>query len=404
MTPGDPTLTPHDPDAADATQPEEERAPGLGAPPDGVPPDLDAEEDEPLPTGMSRRKLVVLASATALLALGVLLALTVVLGTQTRYGRGHIRSLVVDLTRGMRGKLYIGNVGGNLFTGVTIDSLELRDPDDSVFVATGPISVAYDPRDFFDRRVLLRHVRIERPLVVLRKAEEGVWNWRRLFPQGPPKPRRSERGFGDFIVVDSADLVDARLVLSMPWHPADSLRGARRDSAVRANLSPAQRCDTVRCWGEIRRAGPGLYTRTWRWTEAQLSLSQARIKDPDSATRHFAITRMAVRESDPPMRLRDLRGTVRQLGDSVWIDFPHFALTSSSGSATGKVIWGDKRVGDTKVCEGVLGGVKYRWEQRDGCPVRYDVAVRGERVAGRSTAGASTPHASSSATPTCPAR
>ena len=167
----------------------------------------------------------------------------------------------------------------------------------------------------------------------------------------------------------------------MPCHPADSLgKGARRDSAVRATLSAQQRCDTVRCWGEVRRAGTG-FMRTWRWTGIELALAQARIKDPDSATRHFAIAQLSMQESDPPLRLKELRGTVRQLGDSVWLDFPRFALTSSTGSAIGKVTWGDRKVGDTKVCDGVLAGVKYHWEQVDGCPVRYDVAVHGTRVA-----------------------
>lgn len=388
MTP-DPTATP--PEATPATPaPGESPAPGAGlaaaggnTPPGdpAIPPGEPDDDEVELPGGMSRRKLVVLASAAALLGLGALLALVVVLGTQTSYGRGYIRDVVMDLTRGMRGKVYIGKIDGNLFTGVTIDSLELRDTDDSVFVATGPVSVTYDPRDFADRRVLLRHVRIERPVVRMRKDSAGVWNWRKLFPSGPPRPKRQERGFGDFIVVDSADIVDGQFVLSMPWRPADSLgRGARRDSAIRVNLHDRPVCDSTRCWGEIR-PGAGGYHRTWRWTGITTALSQARIKDPDSATRHFEIARLAVRESDPPMAARDLRGTVRQLGDSVWIDFPRFALTSSRGSAKGKVVWGDKRVGDTKVCEGVLAGVKYRWEQADGCPVRYDIVVRGERVA-----------------------
>ena len=222
MTPRDPA-TSADPSAPDRRLPADasargpddvgdgyDHSMGNGGPPEL--PDEDADEDE-MPSGMSRRKLVALASAAALLAIGVLLALVVVLGTQTSYGRDYVRSIVMDLTRGMRGKVYIGHIGGNLFTGVTIDSLELRDTDDSVFVATGPVRVTYDPRDFIDRRVLLRHVRIERPLIVLRKAESGGWNWRRLFPSGGPKPKRAERGFGDFIVIDSADLVDGRFVL-----------------------------------------------------------------------------------------------------------------------------------------------------------------------------------------------
>ena len=164
MTPRDPIVTPADPSAPDRLVAAEASlvVPGhMGVAGNGGPAEPpEDDDDELMPSGMSRRKLVALASAAALLGIGLVLALVVVLGTQTQYGRERIRGLVMDLTRGMKGKVYIGHIGGNLFTGVTIDSLELRDTDDSVFVATGPVRVTYDPRDFIDRRVLLRHVEV----------------------------------------------------------------------------------------------------------------------------------------------------------------------------------------------------------------------------------------------------
>src|SRR5688500_6910922 len=188
---------------------------------------------------MPRRRVVVLASAAVLLALGALAALLLVGVTQTAYGRQIVRDLVQEqLASRVKGRLHVGRIDGSLLTGVTVDSLEIRGPDDSLFVASGPITVEYDPRDLIDRRLLLRHLHVERPVVHLRRYEDGVWNFRRIFPRGDGAARRGTgRSFGDFVVVDSATVRDGRFLLTMPWHPADSLRGARRDSAIAHNLA-----------------------------------------------------------------------------------------------------------------------------------------------------------------------
>jgi len=366
--PGDGTMLPTE-GASDA--PESEYVP---APPDE--PAADPDDEVVHAGGMTRRKAVVLGSAIVLLALGLLVGLAIVLGTQTPFGRDYIRSIVLDLTKGMKGRLYIGRIEGNLFTGVRIDSLELRDTQDSVFVATGPITVEYDPRDFLDRRVLLRHVRVERPLVVIKKHEDGTWNYRRLFPSKPSSPRR-ERGFGDFIRVDSADVVDMRFVLTMPWHPADSLQGARRDSAIRATLSDSAHCTPARCFSETRRDAEGL-KRTWRWTDADVALGHVRIADPDTAGRFFRIATLGVDEADPPFRFRNVRGDVRMLKDTAWLELTHFDLPGSTGSARGRVEWGDIETGEPGSAFGRRGCRPMPGKL--SCPVRYDILVQGDSV------------------------
>src|SRR5918998_3057493 len=107
---------------------------------------------------MPRRRLIVISSAIAILALGLIVMLVVASITQTDYGRERIRELVVRQlaasTKG-RGKVYVGQIGGNFLTGVTIDSLAIRDASDSLFLATGPVHLTFDPRDIFDRRILV---------------------------------------------------------------------------------------------------------------------------------------------------------------------------------------------------------------------------------------------------------
>ena len=292
---------------------------------------------------MTRRRFVVTVSAVAILAM-MLIVLGVAVGvTQTAYGRAWVRRvLVAQLTPAVKGgRLYVGNISGSMVTGATIDSLEIRDADDSVFVATGRVTVSWDPRDLLDRRVLLSAVRVEHPFVHIRKGEDGVWNYRRIFPSGAPKPPRTQPGFGDYIVVDTATVHRGAFFLTMPWHPADSLGGARRDSAIAYNL--ARRDAEIREVPAPRGAAPGAprrFVKTWRWTRGEIASSHVRLADPDSAGRLIVLSKLSVAESDPPFRFSNVRGTVRILKDSAWLDIPHWDAPASTGSATGKVVWG----------------------------------------------------------------
>src|SRR5712691_2907709 len=153
---------------------------------------------------MTSRLRIVIGSAIILVGLLVIVILSVVGVTHTGFGQ----------------------TSGGFFTGVTIDSVEIKDDEDSVFFASGPITVEYDPRDLFDRRILLSHLEADHPVVHLRQHANGDWNWRRIFPASVQKQKRNERGFGEYIVVDSSVVRNASFTLTLPWHPSDTLRGA----------------------------------------------------------------------------------------------------------------------------------------------------------------------------------
>src|SRR3954469_7723504 len=281
---------------------------------------------------MTRRLRIVLGSAIILVGLLVILILSVVGVTHTGIGRSRVRSMVATMLEGkVKGKVYIGHISGGLFTGVTIDSVEIRDDQDSVFFASGPITINYDPRDLFDRRILLSFAEVHHPVVHLRQHENGEWNWRRIFPASVEKAQRDQRGFGQYIVVDSSVIHDANVTLTLPWHPSDTLRGAKRDSAIRFELSRPDH--------EIRRTREG-FARTWRWSQAEANLGLARIADPDTVGRLIRIRKLSFTENDPPFKFRNVVGTVLNLGDSVFLDSDHFDLPGSTGKAHGSVVWG----------------------------------------------------------------
>ncbi|PYP65778.1 MAG: hypothetical protein DMD26_09910 [Gemmatimonadetes bacterium] len=147
---------------------------------------------------------------------------------------------------------------------------------------------------------------------------------------------------------------DASLVLQMPWTPDDTLRGARLDSAVRYTLSRPDK--EIRRVVDEKKSG---FARTWRWTKVSAVVSRMRLADPDSDKlgKFFVFDTIHAVESDPPFRFRNVRGTMRNLGDSIWVEVAHFDLPQSTGGGKGKIVWGSD------------------------LPVRYDLTIRGDSVA-----------------------
>ena len=308
---------------------------------------------------MTRRRFVFLISLCMLLVLGLIGVGVGLFFTRSETGQAGLRRAIErQVAAGINGKLYLGRMSGNFLTGLSIDSLELRDNEDSLFIATGPLRLEYDLRDIIDRRLHLRNVDVSRPVVVLRQHQDGSWNFRNVFRKGAPgRPRGPERGFGDYMVIDSTHLRSASFRLTMPWHPDQSLQGVRRDSAVKFNLARDDH--------EIRRVRDGSvsgFTQNYRWTNIYAALPFMRIADPDSAGKMFVIDTLNAVETVPTFRWRNVAGRVRVLGDSVWMTLPHWDLPGSTGHTEGKITWGSD------------------------LPVRYAIRVWGDSVSLRDVA------------------
>lgn len=281
---------------------------------------------------MSRRQRIVIRGAFVLLGGLVLLALLVVSATRTGYGQDQMRKLVMSFLSGkVEGKVYIGRMHGGMLSGVTLDSLEIRDTEDTLFLATGPVRVKYDIRDIFDKRVLLRHVEVDNPVLYIRELPDGRWNWRKIFPSGAAGQRSSARSFSDFIVIDSAKIINLRFTLTMQWHPARWFTGYRRDSVINAALTHRTE--------EFRRAGKG-FTRTWRFTDGNIRTGHIRLADPDSIGRFARVVEGSIVVKDPPFRFTGIAANILQNGDSIWLDAPRMSLPGSRGNARGKLVWG----------------------------------------------------------------
>ena len=292
---------------------------------------------------MRLRRLVLLSATFAFGVLFGAAGLAAYVVTSTRVGRDWVHELVMaELKGAVKGSIYLGSIGGTLLGDVTVDSVELRDRLDSVFVRTGPIHVTYDVRDLIDRKIVLRKVELTRPFIRIKEHGDADWNWRKIFPpEKAARPRLTPRGreFGDYVVIDSMEVRDGHVQLIQPWHPDDSLSGARRDSAIRHALA---RRDVI-----IRADSEG-YMKTREWTGAQLWAGRMRVAHPDSADQQFVVRRLDITGNDPPFTIRQAHGLVRKVDDSLWLRFDRFQLPHTVARGGGKVWWG--------------GGIPMRWD------------------------------------------
>ncbi len=292
---------------------------------------------------MGRRRLVVLVSALLMLVIGAALVGAFVAATQSAGGRDFIRRVVqAQLSRSVEGTLRLGMLHGSFITDLVVDSIEIRDDGDSLFAATGPIRVTFDPRDLMDGRLILRTVEFTRPRVGVRRDVDGIWNIEKLWPK-PITPRGAKRpsSFGSVFVLEQVSVRGGEFWATMPWVPSDTLRGAAREAVIATALG-----DGI---SETRRAGARRFTRTFRWRNIAADLPRIRLSYPDSSGRVIDVARLDVAESNPPFRFRDVQGALRWVGDSIWFNFPRFALTSSTGRANGKVWWAPGAVPNYRV-------------------------------------------------------
>src|SRR5688572_17100115 len=299
---------------------------------------------------MTRRRRIFIAFVAIMIGMLVVGVGAIATLTQSEWGTAKLVEFVLGrVNKGIQGTIYVGRVSGSIFTGMTIDTLEIRDKNDSVFVAGANVQMQYDPRDLLDKRILFRNVRFGRLTANIFEDSVGMFNFRRIFASGPPGPVQEvpRQALGQFIKLEDVIIDSARITVTTRWAPDPSLPRRVQDSLTTFNL---QRTDKV-IW-----RGPGSLYETKRWSNGHIELDSARLDDRQEGGRKFAIRYLSIDESDPPFQFRNARGFVRIQGDSIWAEVPRFALPGSKGSMVGKVWWGG------------------------GAPTRFDLSIRADTV------------------------
>jgi len=155
----------------------------------------------------ARRSLQVVAFICTLLV-GVTSMAVIV--TQTTWFKEWLRGFIVKQAEDyVNGRLSIGRLDGNLFTGIELGDIDVTMNGKSV-VNVGEVGLQYNPLTLIKGDVVLDHIRLDRPQLLVERTDSG-WNLAKLIkartPDHPNRERTIEIGEigisdGSFEVVD----------------------------------------------------------------------------------------------------------------------------------------------------------------------------------------------------------
>jgi translocation and assembly module TamB len=279
---------------------------------------------------MRRRVKIPLIGA---ITLGLLVVSLALLLTNSDWGRERVRRQLLSILQGqVNGRVSIGRVSGNLLTGATIADVAITDSAGNPFVTADTLHVAYRLRALLSRRIQLWDVRLVRPLVVLDRRPGQDWNFVRLFAGDTTPDTSTAPGWGDWISIEDARIIDGRVIVRMPWSPDSTLAPAARDSAVVAAFGPEGRLNLVHV--------PGGYQAIHDFQRVFAALPLLRIADAAFASRHFEIASLrseAYIFRPPAAEIADLAGVVDVNDDSLWFRATKIELPGSRITGRGTI-------------------------------------------------------------------
>jgi len=271
---------------------------------------------------MVRRSLgVALWTVVGLLAcfLGALSALV-----STGAGRALVARVTEDaLRRVFTGSVEVGDVHGTLLTGVSLSQVRLFDADTTLVAWLPRADVSYNPLDFAAGRVVLFELQLRQPVINIVQHPGGRLNVEELLRLGggtpdtgrpPPRPH----GPATLILFRNVRIDDGTITLRL-----QAARSAPGDTAL-----------------EIQSGGVNGRLRIRRFEHVDARFAALQISAPRERGIRIDLTRLAVEASDPPVRLVDVAGRLRVVGDSLELNVARARLPASAlRDARGVVTW-----------------------------------------------------------------
>lgn len=262
---------------------------------------------------MVRRSLgVALWSLVGLLAC-FLGALSALVGTGA--GRALLaRAAEGALARVVAGTVELGALGGTLLTGVTLIEVKLFDADTSLVAWLPRAELSYNPFDFAAGRIVLSELDLRRPVINIVQHANGRLNLEELLRLGGPDS--GPAGPAPLVLFRNMRIQDGSVVLRL------------QDSASPDDTSH-----------EIDRFGSDGRRRVRRFDRLNARLAALLLSSPREPGIRADVTGLAVESNDPDVRIVDVAGRLRVLGDSLDADLARLGLPASALAARGRVRW-----------------------------------------------------------------
>ena len=284
---------------------------------------------------MNRPARILLVSIAAILAL-VLVAVVVLNGTY--YGRERVRTLALDALRDLvHGEVIVGRIDGNLLDRFDLVDVQILDEDGQPFLIADRIRarVAFSP--LFSRRIILRSLELERPIVTVSKTAGDLWNYERIFQRGDTVVGVPRLGWGSWVDLHGIVVKNGTLIVHQPYPTDDEVRRSVGDSVAFA-LARQSRVKVERVGSSLR--------QTMEFRDINARIPRLVYAHPDSSAMSFRVNQLSMLATPleaPDVVVRNMEGDVRITDDTVTLRGVDLTLPESriKGALTYHVSAGD---------------------------------------------------------------
>ena len=260
---------------------------------------------------MLRRLFRLLVVLSAVAILGVI---AVWIMSNTDFGRERARRFVLGILQNQtHGIVKIESMRGNLLDGATLVRVSITDSAGNPFLAADSIRATYVVRRFFSKRLEFADVVLYRPEFVVAKRPGQEWNYRILWPSTPRLPGDTVPGWGAWVTLTNATVLNGTVTVKSPWAPRAGLTARIRDSVVKDALSAGSRLDII--------AVPGGYQKVVTLQKLNARLPLVRWADPLYANRMMQVAALSMDAyafRPPAAEVRALTGNFEFDDDSLW--------------------------------------------------------------------------------------
>lgn len=231
------------------------------------------------------------------------------------------RALLTRVTAGalhqvFTGTIEVGDVGGSLLTGLTLSQVRLYDADTTLVASLPRADVSYNPFDFAAGRAVLFELDLRRPVINIVQHPSGRLNIEELLRLGGPDT--GKHGPPALILLRNVRITDGSVTLRLQARqptPGDSML-------------------------EIAAGGPNGRVRVRRFEHLDAHLAALQVSSPRERGIRIDVSRLAFESTDPAVRLVDLTGRLRVIGDSMEVRIARVQLPGSAlRNARGAVRW-----------------------------------------------------------------
>ena len=242
-------------------------------------------------------------------------ALASLVGTDA--GRGLLTRVTAGaLHQVFTGTIEVGDVGGSLLTGLTLSDVRLFDADSTLVAWLPRADVAYNPFDFAAGRVVLFEFHLRRPVINIVQHPSGRLNIEELLRLGGPDA--GKHGPPALILLRNVRITDGSVTLRLQARHAEP-----GDSAL-----------------EIAAGGPNGRLRVRRFEHLDAHLAALQVSSPRERGIRIDVSRLAFESTDPEVRLVDVTGRLRVIGDSMEVQLARAQLPASAlRNVRGAVRW-----------------------------------------------------------------